>query len=115
MLGVPPRLQLLTQPARPQTPSPEQAVLDRYCITCHNQKAKTGGLMLDTMDVSHPGANAATWEKVVLKIKAGLMPPGGMPRPDRRHAGRFYRQTRGFARRRRCGSNPIPERPACTG
>lgn len=74
---------LLTEPARPQTPSPDQALLERYCITCHNQKAKTGGLMLDTLDVAHPGANAATWEKAVLKIRAGLMPPGGMPRPDR--------------------------------
>ena len=76
-------LALLTEPARPQTPSPDQALLERYCITCHNQKAKTGGLMLDTLDVAHPGANAATWEKAVLKIRAGLMPPGGMPRPDR--------------------------------
>lgn len=73
----------LTQTARPQSPTPDQALLDRYCVTCHNQKAKTGGLMLDTLDVVHPGANAATWEKAVLKIKAGLMPPGGMPRPDR--------------------------------
>jgi hypothetical protein len=74
---------LLTEPARSQAPSADQALLERYCITCHNQKAKTGGLMLDTLDVAHPGANAATWEKAVLKIKTGLMPPGGMPRPDR--------------------------------
>ena len=39
-------------------------LVNQYCITCHNQKAKTGGLMLDTMDVSHPGANAATCQLI---------------------------------------------------
>jgi Protein of unknown function (DUF1592)/Protein of unknown function (DUF1588)/Protein of unknown function (DUF1587)/Protein of unknown function (DUF1585)/Protein of unknown function (DUF1595) len=69
--------------AQPQTKSPEQVLLDRYCITCHNQKAKTGGLMIDKLDFSHPGTDAETWEKVVRKLRAGMMPPGGMPRPDR--------------------------------
>src|SRR5580698_8222212 len=60
-----------------------QAVLDRYCITCHNEKLKTAGLMLDKLDFAHPGPNAETWEKVVRKVRAGMMPPGGAPRPDR--------------------------------
>jgi cytochrome c551/c552 len=65
-----------------QTPG-EQALLNRYCITCHNEKAKTAGLMLDKLDFAHPGKDAETWEKAVRKIRAGMMPPGGAPRPDR--------------------------------
>src|SRR5580700_10771173 len=61
----------------------EQALLNQYCITCHNEKLKTAGLMLDKLDYAHPGANAETWEKVVRKVRAGMMPPGGAPRPDR--------------------------------
>src|SRR5271168_1824939 len=61
----------------------EQAVLNQYCITCHNEKIKTAGLMLDKLDYAHPGPNAETWEKVVRKVRAGMMPPGGAPRPDR--------------------------------
>src|SRR4051812_24148753 len=62
--------------------SPERALLDRYCVTCHNQRARTGNLTLDTMDVGHVAANADVWEKVVRKLRGGLMPPPGMPRPD---------------------------------
>src|SRR5580658_5475500 len=61
----------------------EQALLNQYCITCHNEKIKTAGLMLDKLDFAHPGPNAETWEKVVRKVRAGMMPPGGAPRPDR--------------------------------
>src|SRR5580692_908436 len=61
----------------------EQAVLNQYCITCHNEKIKTAGLMLDKLDFAHPGPNAEIWEKVVRKVRAGMMPPGGAPRPDR--------------------------------
>jgi len=63
--------------------SQEQAVLNQYCITCHNEKLKTAGLMLDKLDFAHPGPNAETWEKVVRKVRAGMMPPGGASRPDR--------------------------------
>ena len=63
-------------------PTVTRAVLDKYCITCHNQKLRTAGLTLDNLDVSKPGANAEIWEKVIVKLQAGLMPPAGMPRPD---------------------------------
>ncbi len=63
--------------------SPERVLLDQYCVSCHNQKLKTAGLLLDQMDLDHPGADAATWEKVVRKIRAGMMPPSGARRPDR--------------------------------
>src|ERR1700691_6108916 len=61
----------------------EQAVLNQYCITCHNEKIKTAGLMLDKLDYAYPGPNAEIWEKVIRKVRAGMMPPGGAPRPDR--------------------------------
>jgi hypothetical protein len=60
----------------------QRAVLDRYCTVCHNQKLKTAGLMLDRLDLAHIGDNAEVWEKVVRKLRAGMMPPQGMPRPD---------------------------------
>ena len=59
-----------------------RAVLDTYCITCHNQRLHTAGLALDTLDVTNPGANAEVWEKVIAKLRAGSMPPPGRPRPD---------------------------------
>jgi len=59
-----------------------RAVLDRYCVTCHNQRAKTAGVTFDTMDLVNLGAGVDTWEKVIRKLRAGMMPPPGMPRPD---------------------------------
>src|SRR5580658_8814915 len=59
-----------------------RAVLDQDCVTCHNQRLKTGGLTLDNMDLSKVSAQAEVWEKVVRKLRAGSMPPAGLPRPD---------------------------------
>jgi mono/diheme cytochrome c family protein len=59
-----------------------RAVLDTYCITCHNQRLRTGGLALDRLDMTNPGANAEVWENVIAKLRAGSMPPAGRPRPD---------------------------------
>jgi hypothetical protein len=59
-----------------------RAVLDRYCVTCHNQQTKTSDLALDRVDVARPGANAQVWEDVVRKLRTRSMPPQGMPRPD---------------------------------
>ena len=58
-----------------------RGLLDRYCVTCHNQRLQTAGLTLDTMDVGAVGARPEVWEKVVRKLRAGLMPPAGRPRP----------------------------------
>jgi hypothetical protein len=62
--------------------SPERSLLDKYCVTCHNQRARTGGLALDTLNLDNIPQDAAIWEKVVRKVRGGLMPPVGMPRPD---------------------------------
>jgi hypothetical protein len=59
-----------------------RAVLDKYCVTCHNQRLKTGGLTLDTLDLGNVPAQAEVWEKVIRKLRSRTMPPAGMPRPD---------------------------------
>src|SRR5579863_5570413 len=66
--------------ASAQNPAP-RALLNQYCVTCHNDKLKTGNLALDKVDVEHVSADAETWEKVVRKLRAGMMPPAGLPRP----------------------------------
>ena len=66
-------------PAAPA--APYRALLDQYCVTCHNERAKTAGLMLDKMDLAHIAESAETWEKVIRKLRGGMMPPTGRPRP----------------------------------
>ena len=63
------------------SPAIQQADLDRYCISCHNTRLKTGGLSLEGLDVTRPAADAAVWEKVVRKLRSRMMPPAGAPRP----------------------------------
>jgi len=65
-----------------QQVSPQHALINQYCVTCHNERAKTAGLLLDKMDIDHAGEHAEVWEKVVRKLRGGMMPPQGMPRPD---------------------------------
>ncbi len=57
-------------------------VINKYCVTCHNERTKTAGLMLDKADLGEVAAHAEIWEKVVRKVRAGMMPPAGVPRPD---------------------------------
>jgi mono/diheme cytochrome c family protein len=59
------------------------AVLNQYCVTCHNQRLNTAGLALDTKSLEKVVADAEVWEKVVGKLRSGLMPPAGRPRPER--------------------------------
>jgi hypothetical protein len=61
----------------------DTALLKQYCIACHNQRAKTADLMLDTLDYERLDSHAETWEKVIRKIKTGMMPPSGARRPER--------------------------------
>ncbi|MCH8266350.1 MAG: DUF1592 domain-containing protein [Acidobacteria bacterium] len=78
-------LRSASQDASSASPSlaPQRAILDQYCVTCHNEKLKTAGLMLDKMNLGEVSENAAVWEKVVRKVRTGQMPPAGMPRPDK--------------------------------
>ncbi len=61
-----------------------RAVLDGYCITCHNERLRTGGLNLeaDAVDAADPSRHADVWEKVIAKLRTGAMPPPGRPRPE---------------------------------
>jgi hypothetical protein len=70
-----------SSPARAAAIS-DRAVLDKYCVTCHNRKSKTAGLMLDALDIDRVGADAEVWEKVAHKLRAHEMPPPSAPRPD---------------------------------
>jgi len=63
-------------------PSPYREIVDQYCVTCHNQRLKTGGLTLDTLDLSNVPKDAVTWEKVIRKLRAGAMPPATAKRPN---------------------------------
>ena len=67
--------------SRRRRPRP-RALLDRYCVTCHNGRLKTAGLELDSIDVNAVAETAPVWEKVVAKLRAKAMPPAGRPRPD---------------------------------
>ena len=68
--------------ASAQDASADQAVVERYCVTCHNDRLETGGLSLQGLDVSDVAAHRGVWEKVVRKLRAGAMPPRPRPRPD---------------------------------
>ena len=60
----------------------QRAFLDKYCVSCHNEKTKTADLMLDKLDAAHLSNHAEIAEKVIRKLRAGMMPPSGMSRPD---------------------------------
>ncbi len=73
------------QPAAAGSSGPaatQQAVITKYCLGCHNDKAKTGGLSLEGANIAKAGDNPELWEKVLRKVGARHMPPIGMPRPD---------------------------------
>src|SRR5215472_3721941 len=59
----------------------ERAILDQYCVTCHNDKTKRANLTLEKLDLTTAGDHAELWEKVIRKLRAGVMPPPGMRRP----------------------------------
>ena len=90
--GQAPRVRPAARPAQAPATSPsasavpdvsgQRALLDQYCVTCHNQKLKTANLLLDQLDLAHLRDHADIGEKVVRKLRAGMMPPSGMPRPD---------------------------------
>jgi hypothetical protein len=60
----------------------EQTLVNRYCLGCHNARTKSGGFVLEGLDPTRAADHAEAWEKVVRKLRGGLMPPAGRPRPD---------------------------------
>lgn len=79
----PPTARVSAQSPAAGVASPDRPFVDRYCGGCHNERAKAGNLVLNTLDVSRPADHADVWEKVVRKVRAGMMPPSGAPRPER--------------------------------
>jgi hypothetical protein len=72
------------KPAAPvATPPTQRAFLARYCSTCHNKTQAAAGFALTKLDVDHPALNAREWERALLQIRAGMMPPSGAPHPER--------------------------------
>src|SRR2546422_6650044 len=67
--------------AQAQPASPNQALINRYCVTCHNQRLKTAKLELDKLDVSRPEKDPLVWERAIRKLRGGMMPPPGAARP----------------------------------
>jgi mono/diheme cytochrome c family protein len=64
------------------TPEGQSAIVKQYCSTCHNDRMKSGGLSLAGFDASQAVENAQTVEKMIRKLRAGMMPPAGVKRPD---------------------------------
>ena len=80
---------------RAETPAADaraetQAAVTKYCTTCHNERLKTAGLVLDPVGIAHPGDQSETWEKVLRQLRAGTMPPPGVARPPQA----FYTRAR---------------------
>src|SRR5678815_5820188 len=70
-----------TVPVSSTRASAQRALLDQYCVTCHNDKTRKANLSLENLDLSTVGDHAELWEKVIRKLRAGVMPPPGMKRP----------------------------------
>ena len=88
----------------------DRAVVDKYCVTCHNQRLKTSGLALDAAELNDIAAHADVWEKVIRKVEAGMMPPAGVPRPDEATRRALISRLEGVLDRA-ARSRPNPGRP----
>jgi hypothetical protein len=83
LLGILPGVAVAAQNAPSVSDSSSrQNVLRQYCVTCHNERSRTGGLSLEALDIAHVTSNAETWERVLRKLQLGVMPPQGVRRPD---------------------------------
>ena len=81
-MGTLPAAGLQTENPNPQPAAQYRAILNQYCVMCHNETLRTAELVLSTKDVGNVSNEPVVWEKVVRKLRTGAMPPAGMPRPD---------------------------------
>src|SRR5688572_23717686 len=79
----------VSAPAPPRASQPDPAVIEKqkalvtqYCVSCHNDRTKTANLTLENADLAAVGDHAELWEKVVRKLRAGVMPPPDIKRPS---------------------------------
>jgi len=97
------------------TAAAQQALIDKYCVVCHNDKLTSGGLSLakleKTLATGSVSDGAEDWEKVILKLRSGMMPPPGVPRPDAATAKSFVSSLE-TAMDRAWAAHPNPGRPA---
>ena len=93
-------------------PRPTSDVLDKYCVTCHNARLKTAGLLLDSLDVDHVGDHAEEWEKVVTQASHGRDAAAGTAAAGRGHVSRASRRALETRARRGGGRNAEPG-PRC--
>src|SRR6476469_5950407 len=91
-------------------PAHYREVLDTYCVTCHNQRLQTGGVTLQSADLSRVAEDSELWEKVVRKLRVGTMPPQGARRPDRATADALSEWLEGELDRA-AAAKPDPGRP----
>ena len=75
-------LTLSAQQQQSGAASPQRALVNQYCVSCHSDKLKTGGLVLENLNVDNVAQNPEVWEKVLHKLNARYMPPPGVPKPD---------------------------------
>ena len=94
----------------PLTAAETRPLVTQYCVGCHSQKAKMAGVSLEGLDPSKPGEHAAVWEKVLRKVKAGQMPPAGLPRPPAAAVAAFTKSL-GEELDRAAAANPNPGKP----
>ena len=111
VLGVGFTVLLCAQSASVLSLPEERALVGRYCTGCHNEQLKSGGVSLTKLDLSHPDQTAELAEKVIRKVRAGLMPPAGLPRPDAAQMKAFAAGLE-TAVDQAAAANPDPGKPA---
>ena len=96
----------------------QKAIVSTYCMTCHSEKAKAAGMdsarkiNFDQLDLAHVAKDAKTWELIVRKLRAGMMPPAELRRPEpAAYKGSMTRGSRTSSIGRRF---PTRRRPGCT-
>jgi hypothetical protein len=98
------------QAAPPSTAS-QHALVDQYCSACHNNQLKSGAVSLTKLDLAHPDQSAELAEKAIRKVRTGLMPPAGMPRPDQTAVNAFATSLE-MEIDRASAAHPNPGRPS---
>jgi hypothetical protein len=68
--------------AKAVMPARAPSLIDEYCLDCHDKATHTKDLILEGFDVDHPEKNPEIAEKVIRKLRAGMMPPADNPHPD---------------------------------
>jgi hypothetical protein len=88
----------------------QQSLVKQYCAGCHSAAAKSGGFTFESLDLTHPDRTAETAEKVIRKLRTGMMPPAGAPRPSRAALDSFAASIENAVDLTAAG-NPNPGRP----